>query len=157
MLSKLQNKIFNWLAKKLFPRLQWMYYRTPYIHGPAERLTIGKNTKLANSILNTRSGRIEIGDNVICGHNVSFLTGVHNYQNKSPNRDTLEDENRDIVVKQGAWISSEVTVIGPVIIGENSVVAAGSVVLNDIPDDVIVAGVPAKVIRNIDYSDGNLE
>lgn len=63
---------------------------------------------------------------------------------------------RDIVVRAGAWIASNATIIGPAVIGEHAVVAAGAVVLGNVEPEVVVAGVPARPVRGIDemHSDG---
>lgn len=56
---------------------------------------------------------------------------------------------KPIVVKRNAWLGANVTVLAGVTIGENAIVAAGSVVTKDVPDNMVVAGTPAKVIREI--------
>ena len=61
-----------------------------------------------------------------------------------------ELRTKPIVVKRNAWLGADVKVLAGVIIGENAIVAAGSVVTKDVPDNMIVAGSPAKVIRPID-------
>ena len=54
-----------------------------------------------------------------------------------------------IHIKRNAWIGAGATILQGVTIGENSIVAAGSVVTMDVPDNTIVGGIPAKVIKNI--------
>jgi acetyltransferase-like isoleucine patch superfamily enzyme len=56
---------------------------------------------------------------------------------------------KPILIKRNAWIGAASTILPGVIIGENAVVAAGSVVTKDVPSNTIVAGVPAKHIKNI--------
>lgn len=58
-----------------------------------------------------------------------------------------EDENSDIIVGDDCYISTGVTVLGPVVIGNNVTIGAGAVVTHDVPDNAIVAGVPAKIIK----------
>ena len=53
------------------------FYKTPYLQGPKERLKIGELVSLANTLFNTRSGNITVGDGVTFGHSVMVLTGVH--------------------------------------------------------------------------------
>lgn len=108
---------------------------------------IGKNVGLSNAILNARSGSIVIGDNTIFGHNVMVLTGVHDYA--SPSMPTLTEASRDITIGQSVWVASGAIVIGPVSIGSNSVIGAGSVVTKDIPERVFAAGNPARVIKEL--------
>jgi acetyltransferase-like isoleucine patch superfamily enzyme len=55
-----------------------------------------------------------------------------------------------IVIKKGAWLGAAVSVMPGVTIGENAVVAANAVVTRDVPDNTVVGGIPAQVIRNID-------
>ena len=54
-----------------------------------------------------------------------------------------------IVVKRNAWLVADMKVLAGVTIGENAIVAAGSVVTKDVPDNMVVAGSPARVIREI--------
>ncbi|TCS42378.1 acyltransferase [Reinekea marinisedimentorum] len=60
-----------------------------------------------------------------------------------------DDQVGDIVLKNNVWLATGVTVIAGVTIGENSIIAAGSVVTKDIPANVVAGGVPAKVLRPI--------
>lgn len=62
-------------------------------------------------------------------------------------------QSAPITIKDGYWICSSTTICGGVTIGENSIVAAGSVVLRDVSPNSIVAGIPAKVLRKIDEDD----
>jgi acetyltransferase-like isoleucine patch superfamily enzyme len=59
----------------------------------------------------------------------------------------FEEQVGDIIIRDGAWLGTGVTVIGNVTIGKGAIVGAGSVVTKDVPDNCIVAGNPAKVIR----------
>lgn len=74
--------------------------------------------------------------------NADYPDGRHNLEFSDP-----------ITIKDGCWICSSSTICGGVTIGENSVVAAGSVVTRDVPPNSLVAGVPARVIRQIDSND----
>jgi|SRR5689334_20772225 len=140
------------LWRRVALRMQRELYNIYYVHGPRERLTIGKNNRLANTLFNTRSGSIRVGDDVIFGHNVSVLTGAHDYEQPAGLRRTLENAGRDIVIEDGVWIASNVTIIGPVRIGAEAVVSAGSVVTRDVEARSIVAGVPAKTIRTLEIN-----
>lgn len=63
--------------------------------------------------------------------------------------DTLKEVFRPVTIKKGAWIAVNATILPGVTVGENSIIAAGSVVTKDVPDNVIVGGVPAKIIKNL--------
>ncbi|HWA34188.1 MAG TPA: DapH/DapD/GlmU-related protein [Cyclobacteriaceae bacterium] len=57
---------------------------------------------------------------------------------------------KSVVIKRNAWIGAGATILPGVTVGMNSIVAAGAVVTKDVPDNTIVGGVPAKVLRTIE-------
>ncbi len=83
------------------------------------------------------------------GNNVSILTGRHDPEKTGAERQAWPSTGGDIVIKKGAWIASHAVVLGPCVIGEHAVVAAGAVVNRDVPAWTMVGGVPAKFIRKI--------
>jgi len=100
--------------------------------------------------LNVSSGTITIGRNVLVAHGVSILTGTHDYRRfGNERRYAVPANGRDIVIGEGVWIASNATVLGPCTIGEHAVVAAGAVVVDDVPAYTVVAGVPARVVSQI--------
>ncbi len=114
-----------------------------------ERLKLSSTAIVNNALFNVVSGEIVIEDHVFFGHNVCVLTGSHDYKKINEERKTTIHQGRNILIEEGAWIASNVTIVAPCIIGKHSVVAAGSLVRNDILAYSIVAGVPAKVIGKI--------
>tara|TARA_B110000908_G_C10153794_1_gene402647 strand:+ start:120 stop:647 length:528 start_codon:yes stop_codon:yes gene_type:complete len=127
-----------------------------YVHGEKNRLKLGKNCSTMNSIFNVISGEIYIGNDTIFGHNCMVLTGTHNFTNGvrvSLDGSSIEDETpklgRDIIIGTGCFIGSGVTIIGPVEIGNNVVIGAGSVVTKSLPSRSFCAGIPAKLIKEI--------
>ncbi len=102
---------------------------------------------------------ITLGDGVWIGANVTIATPNHPFLAEERLPVDYPDGNHDleyaspIIIKDGCWICSSATICGGVTIGENSIVAAGAVVNRDVPPNSIVAGVPAKVIRQIDEGD----
>lgn len=134
--------------------------RIPYIHGDRSRVKFGKNISIMNTILNVSSGNISIGNDTIFGHNCVLATGIHQfkggmrkklYYKIKYNKKVTEapTEGHDIVIGRGCWIASNVTITGGVIVGDNVIIAAGAVVTKNIPSSVVVAGVPAQVIRKL--------
>ena len=135
------------LLKPILDELSLTTYRT---YGSSKKLFIHPSAKVSNSLFNTFSGDIKIDEFAFTGHNVSFLTGTHNYNLSDMERMIdIPLEGNDIHIKKGAWIGSNSTIIGPCIIHENAVVAAGSVVVNDVEKNTIVGGCPAKFIKII--------
>ena len=121
------------------------------IFGDESRVIIAPSACINNALLNVASGRIIIEEDAMFGHNVSLLTGSHaTGVRRSARLMAIPSEGRDIIVRSGAWIASNATVIGPAIIGEHAVVAAGAVVTGDVAANTLVAGVPARPVRRLD-------
>ena len=111
----------------------------------------GKNIKLGRGVFINEGccfqdqGGIEIGDNVLIGQQVVIATLNH---------DLAPDKRANMIpapVKIGnnVWIGAHATILAGVTIGDNAVVAAGAVVTKDVPANAVVAGVPAKKIKEI--------
>ncbi len=90
-------------------------------------------------------GGITLEDHVLIGPKVSLITENHPLD-PTDRRALL---CKPIVIKRNAWIGAAATVLPGVTIGENAVVAAGAVVTTDVPDNAVVGGVPAKIIKFI--------
>lgn len=143
------------LAKLLSPYLADTELRQMKVWGDQSRLHLERATiPLNDLLLNTRSGHITIEKDCFFGHRCMLLTGTHDYTKLGWERlTTVPDSGRDIHIKEGVWLGSGVTVLGPAVIGENAVVAAGSLVIGDVPPNTIMAGNPAKKVKKIDGSD----
>ena len=136
--------------RAMVPALSKMLLTTPNIFGDPERVQIGQGVQLINTLFNVSSGTITVGDYVFFGHNVCLLTGTHDADKFDLDRQvSIPLSGRDIVIGRGAWIATNVTVIGPCTIGADAVVAAGSVVVEDVPAGWMVAGVPARAIKPV--------
>ncbi len=102
---------------------------------------------------------ITLEEGVWLGANVTIATPSHPLiaeERKSTDYpDGFHDleYSKPVTIKKNAWIASSVTICGGVTIGENAVIGAGSVVTRDIPDNCIAAGVPCRVLRQIDEDD----
>ena len=95
---------------------------------------------------------VTIEDNVFVGHNVTFINDLYPRATAADGRAKTEGDWVCIptVVKQGASIGSSATLLSGITVGENAIVGAGSVVTKDVPPNTIVAGNPARVIRNVE-------
>lgn len=124
----------------------------PYVaRGDATRIRIGPNVVLNNALLNCWGGDITVSRDAFFGHGVLLLAGTHDYRKLGVERQhALPADGHDITIGEGAWIASNVTVLGPCAIGEHAVVAAGSVVTSDVPPYTIAGGIPARVIKPIE-------
>lgn len=122
--------------------------------------TIGSNCAFNFNNVFLDCAPIKIGDNVLVGPNVSFLTPVHplvsderNFSYEKDGSLHLIEYAKPITIGNNVWICGNVTINGGVNIGDDVVIASGSVVTRDIPSGVIAAGVPCKVIREITDED----
>jgi len=149
------TKIYDILFARVANFAIIRYLETGFLYkyllcGNEERLQIAKTAVVNNATFNTISGNIQIGEYVFFGFHVVVLTGTHDYNKFGRERQiTVPGFGKDVIIKEGAWLASNVTVIGPCIIGEHSVVAAGALVNKDVPPYTIVAGIPARVIKKI--------
>jgi acetyltransferase-like isoleucine patch superfamily enzyme len=108
---------------------------------------IGKNCKISSHSFVCEGVTIE--DNVFVGHGVTFIND--SYPRATTPEGKLQTEEdwklEPTLIKKGASIGSAATILSNVVVGENAIVGAGSVVTHDVPDNAIVAGNPARVLR----------
>ena len=108
---------------------------------------IGKNCKISSHSFVCEGVTIE--DDVFVGHGVTFIND--SYPRATNGEGKLQTEQdwkvETTLVKKGASIGSAATILSHVVIGENAIVGAGSVVTHDVPDNAIVAGNPARLLR----------
>lgn len=111
--------------------------------------TVGKNCKVSSHTFICEGVTIE--DNVFIGHGVTFIND--SYPRATTADGGLQTEQdwkvEQTLVRQGASIGSGATILCNVVIGENAIVGAGSVVTHEVPPNTIVAGNPAKILRSI--------
>ncbi|WP_338791893.1 sugar O-acetyltransferase [Bernardetia sp. MNP-M8] len=118
---------------------------------PPFQINYGKNTKIGKNVFINFDctfldlGGISIEDNVMFAPKVSLLSEGHPISAKD--RQTLTTGK--IHIKSNVWIGANATILQGVTIGENSVVAAGAIVSKDVPNNTVVGGIPAKVIKTI--------
>lgn len=117
----------------------------PFYTDFGENINIGKNVFINHACTFMDRGGITIEDNVLIGPKVNLITTNHPI-NPAERRATI---SQPIVIKKGAWIGVGATILPGVIIGKNSIVAAGAVVSKNVPDNTIVGGIPAKFIKSI--------
>lgn len=116
----------------------------PFYTTGGEDIRVGRNVFINQNCTFYDLGGIAIGDDVMIGPNVSLITSGHPLE---PSQRRAYVLARPIVIERNVWIAAGATVIGGVTVGENAVVAAGSVVTRDVPPNTLAGGNPARVIR----------
>jgi acetyltransferase-like isoleucine patch superfamily enzyme len=128
----------------------------PIAAGRHELIFRGDHDKVTHQVpgscyFNTASGKITVGENTVFGENVMILTGKHlNIEEASESSLDLHavpENGRDVIIGCGCYIGSGAIIIGPVQIGDFSVIGAGSIVTKNVPHKTFYAGNPARMIR----------
>ncbi len=118
----------------------------PFYTASGLDITVGRNVFVNQNCTFYDLGGLHIADDVMIGPNVSLITTGHPLE---PSQRRAAVVAKPIVIERNVWIAAGATIIGGVTVGENSVVAAGSVVTRDVPPNTLVGGNPARVIRSI--------
>lgn len=117
----------------------------PFYTDCGKNIEVGKNVFINSSCHFQDQGGITIGDGAQIGHCVVLATLNHPLDPEL-RKNTVP---KPIKIGKNVWIGSNSTVVPGVTIGDNAVIGAGSVVTKDVPENTVVAGVPAKKIKNI--------
>lgn len=120
----------------------------PFYTDCGKNIHMGKNVFINSGCRFQDQGGITIGDGVLIGHNVVLATLNHDINPEK--RSDLHPS--PIVIGNNVWIGANATVVPGVTIGDGAIIGAGAVVTKDVPQNVIVGGVPAKVMKKIENS-----
>lgn len=112
---------------------------------------VGNNTVINHSGVFLDTNEINIGKHALIGPKSGLYGAIHPFDVEARNEGI--EKAKTINIGDGAWLGGKVTVVPGVSIGKHSVIGAGSVVTKDIPDDVVAAGNPCRVIRKITEDD----
>ena len=117
---------------------------SPFYCDCGKRITFGKNIIINKGATILSAGRVEIGDNVLIAPDVKIVTVNHDLHDRM----NLYHFGK-VTVEANAWICIGAILCPGVTIGENAVVAAGSVVTQDVPARTMVAGNPARLVKTL--------
>lgn len=98
------------------------------------------------------SAPVDLGNDVVVGHHTFFVTASHEIGDARRRAGAVKPA--PIVVEDGVWIGCRSTILPGVRLGRGSVIAAGSMVVRDVPANTLVGGVPARELRRLDAADG---
>ena len=111
-----------------------------------KHLFIGKSVFINSNVMFTDLGGITLEDHVLIGPFAKLLTVNHPIQ-PSQRKGLIV---KSITIKRNAWIGANVTILPGVTVGENAIVGANSLVTKDVPENTIVVGSPAQVVKQIE-------
>lgn len=115
----------------------------------SNKIILGENSFINREcyIDNAQNSYVIIGKNCSIGFRTIFITTIHDYSNPQKRGGVINSKN--IIIKDGVWIGANVTILPGVTINESSVVAANSLILNNVEPNSLYAGHPAKKIRTL--------
>ena len=135
----------NALIRELFPNMgENTSVQPPLQVNLGNMVKIGNNVSIMYNLLCMSGGGITIEDGAQIAANCSLISNNHDF------KDRKILTCKPIVIKKNVWIGAGSIILPGVTIGENAIVGAGSVVTKDVAANTVVAGVPAKFIKNID-------
>lgn len=117
----------------------------PFYTDFGRNIHVGKNVFINSCCQFQDQGGINVGDGCLIGHSVVIATLNHDFDPEK--RQNLH--HGPVNIGKGVWIGAHATITAGVTIGDNAVIAAGAVVTGDVPANVVVGGVPAKIIKHI--------
>ena len=140
------------LLKKLFGKTGKSIWIEPPFHCDyGWNIEAGENFSANYGLTILDVGKVTFGDNVMLAPNVSIYTAGHPVHPDS--RNSGYEYGIPITIGNNVWIGGNVVILPGVTVGNNVVIGAGSVVTKDIPDDVIAAGNPCRILRKITEED----
>lgn len=122
---------------------------TSHLSKYGKGLKIGNNSAIGDFAQFGAAGGIEIGDDVIMGSYITFHSENHVFSDTGKLIREQGVTSHGIRIGNNVWVGVKVTFLDGCVVGNNSVVAAGAVVNGSYPDNSVIGGVPAKILRKI--------
>ena len=145
------NPRFFPIKAKLLRSIGYVIGNNVSIVGPVictGKLEVGDNSWVGTNLVIRGNGTVKIGHNVDIGPDVTFLTGTHEIGNE--NRRAGKGCNSTITIGDGCWVGAKSVFLNTITIGRSTIIAACSCVNKDASDNVLIGGVPARIIRVLD-------
>ena len=139
------------IAAKLLGKSERAFINPPFYCDYGSHIEVGKNLFMNYNCTIIDVAKVVIGDNCQIAPNVAIYTAGHPVHPDT--RNTLYEYGIGVTIGDTVWIGGNTVILPGVHIGSNTVIGAGSVVTKDIPDWVIAAGNPCRVIRSITEED----
>ena len=159
ILQKSYNRMIPFNVPKAYLLLKLMglkygkdtFIDTPFRCDYGKHITVGKRFYANSYCTIIDVAPVTIGDNVLLGPNVQIITAGHPIHPDS--RNSKYEYGIPITIGDNVWIGAGAIILPGVNIGSNTVIGAGAVVTKDIPDGVVAAGNPCRIIKEITEED----
>lgn len=112
----------------------------PHVH-------LGDHVSFNDNVFINGSGEVHVGSYFHTGVNLTIISSNHNFENATSIPYDKVRIHKPVVIKDFVWCGNNVTIIPGITVGEGAIIAAGAVVVKDVPDCAIVGGNPAQIIR----------
>ena len=139
------------ITKELLGKSEGAWINPPFYCDYGSHIEVGKNFFANYNCTILDVAKVTIGDNCMFAPNVAVYTAGHPLHPVA--RNSMYEYGIEVVIGDNVWVGGNVVINPGVHIGSNSVIGAGSVVTKDIPEWVVAAGNPCKVIRKITEED----
>ena len=139
------------IVKKLLGKSENAFINPPFYCDYGSHIEVGKNFFANYNCTIIDVAKVTIGDNCQMAPNVAIYTAGHPLHPVS--RNSLYEYGISVTIGDNVWIGGNTVILSGVHIGSNTVIGAGSVVTKDIPDWVVAAGNPCRVIKKITEDD----
>ena len=138
--------------KELFGKTgENIWVEQPFLCDYGENIEVGNNFYCNYNLVILDCAKVTIGDNAFIAPNVGIYTAAHPID--AQQRNSGMEFAAPVTIGNNVWIGGGTQICPGVTIGDNTVIGAGSVVTKDIPSNVVAAGVPCRVIRQITVDD----
>lgn len=138
----------KWLEDLFQSNPKNLYIEPPFFCDYGTNITLGSNVYMNFNCFILDVSPVTIGDNAMLAPNVQIYTATHPLEAKA--RNSGQEYSKPISIGNNVWIGGNAVICPGVTLGNNVVVGAGSVVTKSFPDDVVIAGNPARIIKRID-------
>ncbi len=142
-----QQVVRKEILRELFQRDTDAWVQPPFFCDYGSNMVLGSKVFFNFNCVVLDVMRVEIGDNVLFGPSVQIYTATHPIS--AVERRTWKEFAKPVTIGSDVWVGGGAIICPGVTIGSRSVIGAGSVVTRAIPDDVLAAGNPCRVIRSI--------
>jgi maltose O-acetyltransferase len=137
------------VLQSLFAQLgEDVFIETPFRCAYGVNLSVGDGVYMNTGCVILDCAKVKIGAKTLLGPAVQIYTAIHPLD--AEERAAFIETAKPVIIGKNVWIGGAAVILPGVTIGDNAVVGAGSVVTKDVPANTVVAGNPAKVIREIE-------